>query len=350
MAKKFEDVLKNLYTHNKNLLKQQKDTLLQKILRIDPKDIHYVDYPEDELEEYIQNLENAKRNIVKAYLDECMMLYDDSKEPKVQSYNYSGELVESLKDEDKKEKLTLMKILEKNNMLHFGGDLTTDGDGMFEFCELCASEECTTPRAKKPDGSPNIDWLCIHYTAGASSKDGKAQGTAEMFAEHNRDASSDFIVDDAHVIQYNLNPEERYCWVVGDTKNENTVKYGGAKYNGICKNSNSISIEVSSNLAPGFNSSNANHKGWYFTKATLDNVATLAGALMEKYGIDKDHVLRHFDVTGKVCPGIYGWNTVPMEDGSKNNEDNWIRFRDGLSSGQNNAEVDGIGVRLECRQ
>ena len=29
---------------------------------------------------------------------------------------------------------------------------------------------------------------------------------------------------------------------------------------------------------------------------------------MELYGIDADHVIRHYDVNGKCCPGIIGWN------------------------------------------
>ena len=29
---------------------------------------------------------------------------------------------------------------------------------------------------------------------------------------------------------------------------------------------------------------------------------------MEEYDIEPDHVIRHYDINGKLCPGIIGWN------------------------------------------
>lgn len=42
---------------------------------------------------------------------------------------------------------------------------------------------------------------------------------------------------------------------------------------------------------------------------------------METYNIDADHVIRHFDVTGKLCPGIAGWNSVTGD------ESKWHAFK-----------------------
>ena len=46
---------------------------------------------------------------------------------------------------------------------------------------------------------------------------------------------------------------------------------------------------------------------------------------MQTYGIDADHVIRHYDVSGKLCPGIIGWNE-DSKDVSK-----WKAFKARLS-------------------
>lgn len=47
---------------------------------------------------------------------------------------------------------------------------------------------------------------------------------------------------------------------------------------------------------------------------------------MKIYNIDSDHVIRHFDVTGKLCPGIIGWNSA------SGNESKWYEFKNRLNS------------------
>ena len=41
---------------------------------------------------------------------------------------------------------------------------------------------------------------------------------------------------------------------------------------------------------------------YYILPETVANAAALAREIMQRYGIDTDHVLRHYDVTGKRCP------------------------------------------------
>ena len=61
-----------------------------------------------------------------------------------------------------------------------------------------------------------------------------------------------------------------------------------------CRNANSIGIEMCSRKrADG---------SYYILPETVANAATLAKDIMQRYGIDTDHVLRHYDVTGKRCP------------------------------------------------
>lgn len=61
-----------------------------------------------------------------------------------------------------------------------------------------------------------------------------------------------------------------------------------------CRNGNSIGIEMCSRKrADG---------SYYIKPETVANAAALAREIMQRYGIDTDHVLRHYDVTGKRCP------------------------------------------------
>ena len=44
---------------------------------------------------------------------------------------------------------------------------------------------------------------------------------------------------------------------------------------------------------------------WYFEDATVKNTVELTKYLMKKYNIPVERVIRHYDVTGKICPEPY---------------------------------------------
>lgn len=152
-------------------------------------------------------------------------------------------------------------------------------------------------------GAREIKYLVIHYTAGVASKPGSARNTAAYFASPNAGGTADFIVDDSEMVQYNPDPKTRACWAVGGSKYNNK---GGRLY-GIANNKNCISIEICSTNKTGKMTS-PNDSNYYFTDAAVNNAVALAKYLMQKYGIPADRVIRHYDVNGKPCPGIRGWN------------------------------------------
>lgn len=170
--------------------------------------------------------------------------------------------------------------------------------------------------------APNreIKYLAIHFTAGSSSKAGSAKSVKHVF--ESRKASADFAVDDQDLVQFNPDLKNYYCWAVGD---------GNGKYG--VTNKNSISIEICSSLKKGTSAAVPNHSGWYFTDAALENAVKLSKYLMKKYNIPIDRVIRHYDASRKICPGLVGWNdgTLYKEDGSKtkekNNSNEWIKFK-----------------------
>ena len=58
-------------------------------------------------------------------------------------------------------------------------------------------------------------------------------------------------------------------------------------------NRNSLGVEMCSDKVNG---------KYVITSQTVDRTVELVRWLMDKYGIDVDHVVRHYDVTGKDCP------------------------------------------------
>ena len=72
-----------------------------------------------------------------------------------------------------------------------------------------------------------------------------------------------------------------------------------------CRNSNSIGIEL---CVRNKGSQAADSRDWYFEDATVQAAIELTRELMEKYGIPADRVIRHYDVTGKICPNPYVYN------------------------------------------
>lgn len=72
-----------------------------------------------------------------------------------------------------------------------------------------------------------------------------------------------------------------------------------------CRNSNSIGIEL---CVRNKGSQAAESRDWYFEEATVTAATMLTRELMEKYGVPADRVIRHYDVTGKICPNPYVYN------------------------------------------
>lgn len=183
--------------------------------------------------------------------------------------------------------------------------------------------------------APNrtIKYLAIHYTAGASSASGRAKGMKSSWEKSKR-ASADFGVDDGTMVQFNPDPRNYKCWSVGDKKNPYS---GGGRLYGIATNANTISIEICSNLKKGYGHNVVNHGGWYFTEAALDNAVRLAKILMRKFNIPIERVVRHYDISGKVCPGLVHWNLAPLNDtkgnkivGKYSDESEWLKFKNRL--------------------
>lgn len=173
-----------------------------------------------------------------------------------------------------------------------------------------------------------VNYIAIHYTAGATSRGGAAKANRDVFLQ--RPASADFVVDDDTIVQVNPDIESYYCWAVGDKRNPWT---GGARLNGKALNRNTISIEMCSTLSKGASAAVPNHEGWSLSDRVVARTLRLVRYLMMAYDIPRERVVRHYDVTGKLCPGVPGWNDGPLYntrgkaiDGRKSGSEAWRQF------------------------
>lgn len=177
----------------------------------------------------------------------------------------------------------------------------------------------------------SVRYIAIHYTAGSTSAPGAAFRTRNVFLK--RSASTDYVVDDATIVQVNPDIRNYYCWAVGDKKN---TSGGGGQLFGTACNKNTVSIEICSNLTRGATDTVPNHSGWFFTEKSVHLALRLTRYLMVMHDVPMDRVVRHYDISGKCCPGILGWNNAPSYStsgayiGAKSNSNKWQEFKEAI--------------------
>ena len=133
----------------------------------------------------------------------------------------------------------------------------------------------------KKGRTDSIKYIVIHYTANNGDT---AKNNLNYFANNqNLSASAHYFVD-----------ENEVCQSVKDT---DTAYHCGSKTgykHKYCRNSNSIGIELCSRKD--------NNGKYYFKDKTIANAVAFTKELMQKYNIPVENVIRHYDVTGKICP------------------------------------------------
>ena len=142
----------------------------------------------------------------------------------------------------------------------------------------------------------NIKWIVVHFTANDGDSD---ESNARYFKNKIKKASAHYFVNDDSVTQ--SVPDNYVAYSVGGDKYKNTK---GAKYFNIVNNTNSLNIELCDTVKNGKNDLSAENRA---------NAILLIKQKAKKYGIDRNHIIRHYDVTGKNCPKYfvedsYSWN------------------------------------------
>ena len=137
-----------------------------------------------------------------------------------------------------------------------------------------------------------VEWIVLHYTANTYQPD-LARNECQAFADRYIGSSAHFFVDETEVWQSVEIADT--AWHCGD----NPPPKNG------CTNRNSIGIEMCVKYENGT---------YTIPDATVNLTADLVWYLLTMYPDAK--ICRHFDVTGKVCPGP--WVEHP---------DQWIQFK-----------------------
>lgn len=131
----------------------------------------------------------------------------------------------------------------------------------------CGSDHMTRGR------SHAIDRIVIHYTATLAS----ARNNAIYFSRNERQwSSARYFVDDITDEIYQSVAEGGTAWHAGNW----------------LMNCHSVGIEVVS-------------AGEDYSEVEVGKLARLVQTLMKRYGISGGGVIRHYDVTGKICPAPY---------------------------------------------
>lgn len=133
-----------------------------------------------------------------------------------------------------------------------------------------------------------IKYIVVHYTANDGDTD---EANAKYFKNNVTKTSAHYFVDDDSVTQ---SVHDNYvAWHCGGSRYSDYKTTGGAKFYGKCTNTNSIGIELCDTVKDG---------KYGFTDKTITNAIALIKDKMEQYNVPIDRVIRHFDVTGKICP------------------------------------------------
>lgn len=136
-----------------------------------------------------------------------------------------------------------------------------------------------------------IRWIVWHFTGNNGDTD---ENNGNYFEKNIVKASAHYFADSDSITQ--SVPDNYVAWSVGGNKYSDCSKTGGGSLFGVVTNTNSISIELCDDIKDGV---------VYPSAATIANALELTKELMQKYNIPADHVIRHFDVTGKRCPAYW---------------------------------------------
>ena len=136
-----------------------------------------------------------------------------------------------------------------------------------------------------------IRYIVIHYTGNDGDT---AMNNAKYYASNVVKTSAHYFVDEKEIVQ--SVDDLRIAWAVGGNKYPSCAQTGGGTMYGKCKNANSISIELCDAVRNGVYAPGSK---------TVASAIELTKALMKKYNIPASNVIRHFDVTGKLCPAYW---------------------------------------------
>lgn len=182
-----------------------------------------------------------------------------------------------------------------------------------------------------------VENITIHYWGNTNSSKPKNSNLIGWYSGSGAEYMAHFIVDSESIVQ--TAPLDTIVWHAGGDNGFGTGGEGRLSFS--ATNSNSIGIEVGNAYIDTNNDGSLDT--FVFERSTVENVLKLTKALMDKYNISIDHVIRHYDHTMKDCP-------APFIDAQyKTSYDNqqsqgWLAFKSALTTGNIDWDSFGSGV------
>lgn len=161
-------------------------------------------------------------------------------------------------------------------------------------------------------GRGKIEWIVVHYTGGKHDK-GKAEIYAKNMRKWRLSVSTHYLVGIDQI--FHVVPDNKAAWHVGGFKSSNKCA---------ASNSNSIGVDLVQ-CKRDIGTGSVEDRDWYFLPEVTNRGAHLIAELADRYGIDQDHIVRHYDVTGKMCPRPFVGDDVNLVACKTGNE-SWEMF------------------------
>lgn len=187
-------------------------------------------------------------------------------------------------------------------------------------------QQKTTHYACRPKNC-KIEYIVIHYPA---MPDRNALAVEKYFTGTKKDVSTHYIVDENRVISL-LDCSYR-AYHVGSLRSHELVCEKFALQckkpprAWMCENANSIGIDICDHKK-NLSSYKAEDRDWFFSDAAINRAAELVADIMRIHNISLSNVVRHYDVTGKLCPRPFVGSDINEVTGISGNE-SWFRFLD----------------------
>lgn len=152
-----------------------------------------------------------------------------------------------------------------------------------------------TNKGEKGDNTP--EWIIVHFV-GAK---GQAMENARFFKTLYRGSSAHYFADPKTIVQ--VVEDDTPAWHIGDGSRTGEGNFNGYIHPGGATNTNTIGIELCQDTSTG---QDVWH--WQFHPDTIRRAEWLIRQKQVEHKIDDAHVIRHYDASGKLCPGNWQYN------------------------------------------
>jgi len=214
---------------------------------------------------------------------------------------------------------SIVKIIAKHNLTQYDLKDIKEDKPMHEIIDITAENHAPRTRTLP------IKYIVMHYL-GVPNADNPYL--------YNGGYGGHYNVTRTGKIYKAVDPRKGVVWHCGGGLQGS----GGHTFYGKCTNYNSIGIECGVCADTDAKDLSGDSYLWYFTEETQEAAAWLVAQLMKEYDIDIDHVIRHYDVTGKCCPNPY------VLDNKRKTSWTWEQFKERVKSYLEGAE----SVREGC--